>query len=453
MFSEKEEQKTGKRNPKFGCFDEMLDFMRFTDGLPCAKRTFGILLVLGLLCSYIIYDFNSRKGYLVKVDNLKAISGFAERHLWKTRPRDSNRIITAQPLGSKEITPTRSMDTSKGRRIKEKNELLSSGDYASTDLDKKSSLQKTLDVQSVDRHDKTRADSKAEHELIPEVDSQGLPQEITWNSTENSEKHDVKRLPNAIIIGVKKGGTRALLEILKIHPSIKACNSEVHFFDRDQNYKRGLQWYKSQMPASVPGQITIEKSPAYFVTSKVPKRVHDMSKSVKLIVVVRDPTRRAISDYTQSLAKKPDNYPFETFAVKNLKKGIVNENWMKLKIGLYHIYLEKWLEYFPLDQIHFVSGEDLIKNPAKEVRLVEKFLNLKPFISDDNFFFNETKGFYCIVGKRTVRGIQTKPNCMGKSKGRTHPAVTGEVMKLLHRHFRPHNLKFYKMVKRDFGWP
>ena len=436
----------------FGRFRDMFDFMRFTDGqLPCAKRTFGILVILGLLCSYIIYDFNSRKGYLVKVDNLKAISGFAERHVWKTRAHDSNRIITAKSLGTKENTPTSSMDTSKGRRIKEKLELLSPGDFMNTD--KKSSLQKTSDVRSVDRSDKERADTKYEHESVHEVDSQGLPNEFTRNSTENREKHYIKRLPNAIIIGVKKGGTRALLEILKIHPSIKACNSEVHFFDRDNNYNRGLEWYKNQMPSSVPGQITIEKSPAYFVTSKVPRRVHDMSKSVKLIVVVRDPTRRAVSDYTQSLAKKPDNYPFETFAVKDLKKGIVNDNWMKLKIGLYHSYLEKWLEYFSLDQMHFVSGEELIKNPSKEVQFVEKFLNLKPFISDDNFFFNETKGFYCIVGKRTAKGIQTKPNCMGKSKGRTHPAISGEVLKLLHRYYRPHNLKFYKMVKRDFGWP
>jgi [heparan sulfate]-glucosamine 3-sulfotransferase 3 len=178
-----------------------------------------------------------------------------------------------------------------------------------------------------------------------------------------------------------------------------------------------------------------------------------MSRSVKLIVVVRDPTRRAISDYTQSLAKKPDNYPFETFAVKDLDKEIVNENWMKLKIGLYGKFLEKWLEYFPLSQLHFVSGEELIKDPAKEVKLVEKFLDLKPFITDDNFQFNETKGFHCIIGKRTAAGIQTKPHCMGKSKGRTHPAVPGAVTKLLHKYFRPHNLDFYKMVKRDFGWP
>ena len=121
------------------------------------------------------------------------------------------------------------------------------------------------------------------------------------NDEDREDKAERTRLPNALIIGAKKGGTRAILEILKIHPNVRACSSEVHFFDRDENYNQGLEWYRQQMPVSLPGQITIEKSPSYFVTPKVPERVYRMSKYVKLIVIVRDPTRRAVSDYTQSL--------------------------------------------------------------------------------------------------------------------------------------------------------
>lgn len=51
-----------------------------------------------------------------------------------------------------------------------------------------------------------------------------------------------KRLPQAIIIGVKKGGTRALLEFLRVHPDVRAVGAEPHFFDR--NYERGLAWYR-----------------------------------------------------------------------------------------------------------------------------------------------------------------------------------------------------------------
>lgn len=51
-----------------------------------------------------------------------------------------------------------------------------------------------------------------------------------------------QRVPQALIIGVKKGGTRALLEYLRINDAIRAPGPEVHFFDR--YYDRGIDWYR-----------------------------------------------------------------------------------------------------------------------------------------------------------------------------------------------------------------
>lgn len=80
-------------------------------------------------------------------------------------------------------------------------------------------------------------------------------------------------------------------------------------------YCRGL------MPKALDGQIVMEKTPRYFVTVETPARVHAMSQDVKLIVVVRDPVTRAISDYTQIISKSPDIPPFESLAFKNRSKG------------------------------------------------------------------------------------------------------------------------------------
>ena len=54
------------------------------------------------------------------------------------------------------------------------------------------------------------------------------------------------------------------------------------------------------MPPTLEGQVTMEKTPSYFVTREVPQRVRQMNPNTKLLVVVRDPVTRAISDYTQS---------------------------------------------------------------------------------------------------------------------------------------------------------
>ena len=68
-----------------------------------------------------------------------------------------------------------------------------------------------------------------------------------------------KRLPQCILIGVRKGGTRALLDMLNLHTSIRVANFEVHFFDNDTNYNKGLDWYREQMPLTNPWEIALEK--------------------------------------------------------------------------------------------------------------------------------------------------------------------------------------------------
>ncbi|XP_005297719.1 heparan sulfate glucosamine 3-O-sulfotransferase 3B1 [Malaclemys terrapin pileata] len=255
-----------------------------------------------------------------------------------------------------------------------------------------------------------------------------------------------KKLPQAIIIGVKKGGTRALLEFLRVHPDIRAVGAEPHFFDR--NYEQGFAWYRDLMPRTLDGQITMEKTPSYFVTKEAPARISAMSKGTKLIVVVRDPVTRAISDYTQTLSKKPDIPTFESLTFKNRTTGLIDTSWSAIQIGIYAKHLENWLLYFPIGQILFVSGERLISDPAGELGRVQDFLGLKRIITDKHFYFNKTKGFPCL---KKAEG-SSKPHCLGKTKGRTHPNIDREVVQRLREFYRPFNMKFYQMTGHDFGW-
>uniref|UniRef100_A0A7M4EKP1 Sulfotransferase n=1 Tax=Crocodylus porosus TaxID=8502 RepID=A0A7M4EKP1_CROPO len=255
-----------------------------------------------------------------------------------------------------------------------------------------------------------------------------------------------KRLPQAVIIGVKKGGTRALLEFLRVHPDVRAVGAEPHFFDR--HYERGLAWYRELMPRTLDGQITMEKTPSYFVTKEAPARISAMSKGTKLIVVVRDPVTRAISDYTQTLSKKPDIPTFESLTFKNRTTGLIDTSWSAIQIGIYAKHLENWLLYFPIGQILFVSGERLISDPAGELGRVQDFLGLKRIITDKHFYFNKTKGFPCL---KKAEG-SSKPHCLGKTKGRPHPEIDQEVVQRLRDFYRPFNMKFYQMTGHDFGW-
>ncbi|KAK2703037.1 hypothetical protein QYM36_018432 [Artemia franciscana] len=159
-----------------------------------------------------------------------------------------------------------------------------------------------------------------------------------------------QRLPEVLIIGVRKGGTRALLEMLNLHPDIQKVPMEVHFFDRTDRHALGLEWYRHQMPFTFEGQLTVEKSPSYFITPEAPKRVYKMNSSAKLLLIVRDPVVRLLSDFAQIEAtrsewkKKPRS--FEDVAL--LSNGSVNFQYKAIQ----HPSLGKLAPYLCLAPIY-----------------------------------------------------------------------------------------------------
>ncbi|CAB0036729.1 unnamed protein product [Trichogramma brassicae] len=308
-----------------------------------------------------------------------------------------------------------------------------------------------------------------------------------------------RQLPQAIIVGVRKCGTRALLEMLFLHPQIQKAAGEVHFFDRDDNYSKGLEWYRKKMPYSFKGQVTIEKSPSYFVTPEVPERIFAMNASVRLLVIVREPVTRAISDYAQlrshasstpspptssfssssSSSSSPSMSPVSSNNVNSLQSpnsststslqqqqqqqpqqqqqrsfdelairsdGTINESYRPIAISIYHMHMYRWLEVFERRQILIVNGDQLIDDPVPQLKRIESFLRLESHIGRHNFYFNHTKGFYCMRS-------DSEEKCLKESKGRRHPRVSPMVVSKLRRFFSEHNRKFYDLVGEDLGWP
>ncbi|XP_073466144.1 heparan sulfate glucosamine 3-O-sulfotransferase 1 [Aquarana catesbeiana] len=253
-------------------------------------------------------------------------------------------------------------------------------------------------------------------------------------------------LPHTIIIGVRKGGTRALLEMLSLHPDVSSAESEIHFFDWEDQYKKGLQWYVGQMPFSYPHQLTVEKTPAYFTSLKVPERIYNMNSTIKLLLILRDPIERVLSDYTQvfynHLQKNKSYPPVEDLLLRNSE---LNTDYKAINRSLYYSFMENWLTYFPLHNIHIVDGDYLIRNPFPEIQKVETFLNLSPQINASNFYFNRTKGFYCLRGSGRER-------CLHESKGRAHPHINNFLLDKLRKYFHEPNKKFFQLVGRTFDW-
>ncbi|XP_017774723.1 PREDICTED: heparan sulfate glucosamine 3-O-sulfotransferase 1-like [Nicrophorus vespilloides] len=191
----------------------------------------------------------------------------------------------------------------------------------------------------------------------------------------------------------------------------------------------------------------------------VPERIRAMNASVKLLLIVREPVTRAISDYTQLRAHASTGTPLipmptptsssnpKTFEQLVLHpNGTINESYRPLAISVYHNYLHRWLECFRRDQILVVNGDLLIEDPVVQIQKIERFLGLEPRIDSNNFYFNETKGFYCLRN-------ETSDRCLRETKGRRHPRVDPLVVSKLRKYFGEHNQKFYELIGEDLGWP
>ncbi|XP_005995861.1 heparan sulfate glucosamine 3-O-sulfotransferase 1 [Latimeria chalumnae] len=255
-----------------------------------------------------------------------------------------------------------------------------------------------------------------------------------------------QHLPQTIIIGVRKGGTRALIEMLSLHPDISTAESELHFFDWEDHYNKGFQWYISQMPLSYPHQITMEKTPAYFTSPQVPERIYNMNKTIRLLLILRDPTERVLSDYTQVYYNHLEKHKiYQSAEELIIKNGEINMDYKAINRSLYYLHMQNWLKYFPLDHIHIVDGDQLIKDPLPEMKRVEKFLKLSPQINASNFYFNKTKGFYCLRD-------HIRERCLHESKGRAHPQLNSTILDKLNQFFHEPNRKFFELVGRTFDW-
>ena len=71
-----------------------------------------------------------------------------------------------------------------------------------------------------------------------------------------------QRLPDVIIAGVKKCGTGAVIEILKLHKNIAAppYDSTENPLFGNRGWARGVSYFLSKMPKAFPDQLVVTKS-------------------------------------------------------------------------------------------------------------------------------------------------------------------------------------------------
>ena len=282
------------------------------------------------------------------------------------------------------------------------------------------------------------------------------------------DRGGVRCLPSVVGIGPTKTGTSTLRDWLEIPLSgaLAIADGEPRFFndpDTKPNYfHEGLAAYRRRMPrldaAAAEGVAVLEKSPHYFnfmaarARDDAPARLRRMCDQLGLVVIVRDPVDRAVSNYAmrvyehqQGRVKGPVPAPFAQEVL--LPSGGVNEAHTYVQAGLYEEHLQRWMRYFPREQFLFLDFDEFRARPYESLLALEDFVGVERSVTEEQFVFSEERGFYCFQ-----QSPAAKLTCAGKDKGVPHPKVDQVVLDKLRSFYVERNAGLEELSGLRLGW-
>ena len=176
--------------------------------------------------------------------------------------------------------------------------------------------------------------------------------------------------PDYVIAGASKSGTTWVAHCLKEHPEVCIPLKELNFFSH--NYDRGWDWYMDQFKCKREGVVLVEKSPSYMADVKVPGRLKSVDKDIRVIFIIRDPVRRAYSDYCMKYKRGEATREID---MEMKKRSAIKKN------GMYYKYISKYINTIGEEKVRIMSFDDLKNNNEKFIKDLQNELGLKRIIS------------------------------------------------------------------------
>ena len=296
-------------------------------------------------------------------------------------------------------------------------------------------------------------------------------------------------LPYFFIAGFAKCGTTSLHTALSKHPQIvPPMYKEPHWWsnlplgDFSPQYLRArtmlyLQYFESA--SSQNNKITYDASQSllfgspfkddYCLNAAVVSR---MVPNAKFIVIMRNPVDRLYSGYfafSKDYSKWPASMQQNAALYFHLKaeeaigqfKDCLSQgnssyecstvelrNWMKVKkknrensnvrpsLGIYYIYVLKWIQFYPIENFLFLKTEDMAHNPTAVMRDITDFLGIQS-VSEES-----VKTWFS--GQRNSRSTSIKDK---------YGDMMPKTRKLLIDFYAPHNKQLVELVGDErFLW-
>ncbi len=257
-------------------------------------------------------------------------------------------------------------------------------------------------------------------------------------------------LPDYLLIGEARCGTTSYFKYLIRHPNVgPVITKEVQYFS--DRFDRGESWYRGHFPTHAYAKlvqrrtgapmITGEASPYYLFHPLAGERILRALPDVKLLVILRDPVKRAYSFYRQqvdlgnetltfaeAIEREPDRLRGEAERMRADPRYFSADLKFHSYVarGDYAVSLERWFGYFPRERLLIVRAEDLFADPAGVMAETHRFLGLPTFTDVDFPKLNR--------GSASSRAME--PDDADRLRER----------------FAEPNERLERLLGRDFGW-
>ncbi len=182
-----------------------------------------------------------------------------------------------------------------------------------------------------------------------------------------------------LVIGGQRCGTTLLYELLDDHPEITMARPrrpEPKVFLSDELSERGVDWYHSTYFGHATDELVYgEKSTSYIEDPDAPRRAAAMLGVAMIIVQLRDPVARAVSNWRFSTKHGAEDRSLVQALTENLAGPRTWDPTVTsvspfayLERGRYCDYLEPWHSAFP-ETLHIQFLEDDPGSGASRERL------------------------------------------------------------------------------------
>jgi hypothetical protein len=210
-------------------------------------------------------------------------------------------------------------------------------------------------------------------------------------------------LPDVILAGVQRSGTTALFEALYRLPNVERPRrgKGSHYFS--YNYSRGWPWFQSQFPTAAWARsvewrtgrplFSFDACPYYLFHPFAVERMAQALPEVRVMVMLRDPVRRAESHYHHSVSHGHEDLglaealereqPRMAGEIERMERdwsywGHHHEHHSYLAKGLYAEQLERLFRWYDRDQVMVIQSEEFYRQPNRVLSEVTSWLDLPP---------------------------------------------------------------------------